>query len=191
MKYLLLKSFCPLPIITQEYQVLHSFQLHWLNTAKARQIILPDRYICSSICSAHTDYFASAPERNRERESAVGYTHCCYQLKCFWFASRKKISMPHKDATVLELPTGQKQSYHHQESWSFMKIKVVERCFKTDLFVASFETFGKIPPTPWASLEVFLGVYFWASKDNLVLANKTCMQLVKQDFKRKLLSSVP
>lgn len=29
-----------------------------------------------------------------------------------------------------------------------MKIKAVERCFKTDLFVAIFETSGKIPPTP-------------------------------------------
>lgn len=82
MKYPLLKSFCPLPIITQEYQLLHSFQLHWLNTAKARQAILPDRHICSSICSAHTDCFASAPEGNRKRESAIGSTHCHYQLKC-------------------------------------------------------------------------------------------------------------
>ena len=92
MKYLFLKSFCPLPIITQEYQLLHSFQLQWLNTAKACQTFLPDRHICSSICSAHTDYFASAPEGNRKRESAVGYTHCRYQLKCFWFASKKKRS---------------------------------------------------------------------------------------------------
>ena len=90
MKYLLLKSLCPLPIITQEYQLLHSFQLHWLNTAKACQAFLPDRHICSSICSAHTDCFASAPEENRKRETAVGYTHCRYQLKCFWFASKKK-----------------------------------------------------------------------------------------------------
>lgn len=41
-----------------------------------------------------------------------------------------------------------------------MKIKAVERCFETDLFVAIFETFGKIPPTPSVSLEVFLGVCF-------------------------------
>lgn len=83
MKYPLLKSFCSLPIITQEYQLLHSFQLHWLNIAKACQTILPDRHICYSICSAHTDCFASAPEGNRKRESAVGYIHCRYQLKCF------------------------------------------------------------------------------------------------------------
>lgn len=55
-----------------------------------------------------------------------------------------------------------------------MKIKAVERRFKTDLFVAIFETFGKIPPTPSVNLEVFLGVCFWESTDNLVLANKTC-----------------
>ena len=202
MKYLLLKSLCPLPIITQEYQLLHSFQLHWLNTAKACQAFLPDRRICSSICSAHTDCFASAPEENRKRETAVGYTHCRYQLKCFWFASKKKkkisiylsiyLSMPHKDATVLELLTGRKQHYHHQESWSFMKIKAVERCFKTDLFVAIFETFGKIPPTPWVSLEVFLGVCFWASMENLVLENKTCTTVGWTRFKKEtLLSSVP
>lgn len=74
MKYPLLRSFCPLPIITQEYQLLHSFQLHWLNTANARQTILPDRHICSSICSAHTDCFASAPEGNRRRECSWLYT---------------------------------------------------------------------------------------------------------------------
>lgn len=177
MKYPLLKSFCPLPIITQEYQLLHSFQLHWLNIAKARQTFLPDRHICSSICSAHTDCFASAPEGNRkERVQLAIHIVVQYQVKCFWSASKKKkkkISIPHKDATVLELLTGQKQSYHHQESWSFMKIKAAERSFKTDLFVAIFETFRKIPPTPWVSLEVFLGVCFWASMENLVLANKT------------------
>lgn len=160
MKYPLLRSFCPLPIITQEYQLLHSFQLHWLNTANARQTILPDRHICSSICSAHTDCFASAPEGNR-RECSWLYTLSlsvkvpliCKPKKKERTKERtgkkkKKISMPYKDATVLKLLTGQKQSSHHQESRSFMKIKAVERCFKTDLFVAIFETFGKIPPTP-------------------------------------------
>lgn len=81
-KYPLPISFCPLPITTQEYQLLHSFQLHWLNTANVHQIILPDRHICSSICSAHTDCFASTPEGNR-KVSVVGDTHCRYQLKCF------------------------------------------------------------------------------------------------------------
>lgn len=107
MKYLFLKSFCPLPIITQEYQLLHSFQLHWLNTAKACQTFLPDRYICSSICSAHTDYFASAPEGNRKRECSWLYTlslpvkvllickqkkrsACLTKMQLFWNSSLDK-----------------------------------------------------------------------------------------------------
>lgn len=75
MKYLLLKSFFHyLSKHKNNLQLLHSFQLHWLNTAKACQTILPDRCICSSICSAHMDCFASIPE-GQQKERVQLATH--------------------------------------------------------------------------------------------------------------------
>lgn len=168
------KVFSPLSIKTQEYQLLHSFQLHWLNTAKACQTILPDRCICSSICSAHTDYFASVPEGQQKKREWSWLHTWSLSVKVLLICKEKKKGRQSTSHTKRQLCGKLSQSHHHQESWSFMKIKSVERCSKADLFVPIFETFWKIPPTLSVSLEVFLGVYFWVSKDNLVLANKTC-----------------
>lgn len=134
------------------------------------------RYLFFHLLSTHRLLCISSWRTTEE--SAVGYRLCLHQLKCFWFQEREKgkvTNKPHKEATVWEALSGQKQSHHHQESWSFMKIKSVERWSKANLFVPIFETFWKIPPTLSVSLEVFLGVCFWVSKDNLVLANKTCI----------------
>ena len=154
-------------------------------------------YLFFHLLSTHWLFCISSWRKQKKRDCSWLYT-LLLSVKELLIRKQKKIyiyiyiSMPHKDATVLELLTGQKQHYHHHENWSFMTIKTVERCFKTDLFVAIFETLGKIPPTPWVSLEVFLGVCFWASMENLVLENRTCTSVSWTWFKKEtLLSSVP
>lgn len=58
-----------------------------MNTARPSQNILPGRYICSSICSAHIDRFALSPKGQQKTENGVGSMHCRYQLTYFGFSS--------------------------------------------------------------------------------------------------------
>lgn len=111
---------------------------------------------------------------NRKRESIVGYTHCHYQLKCLWFASKKRSTCHTKMQLFWNSSLDKSKAIITMRVDPLWKLKLLKDVLKTDLFVAIFETFWKIPPTLWVSLGVFLGVCFWASKDNLVLANKTC-----------------
>lgn len=66
-----------------------------------------------------------------------------------------------------------------------MKIKAVERCFKTDLFIAILKLLERYLQ-PLLSLEVFLGVCFERPWKISCWKTKHVLQLAEQDLKRKL-----
>lgn len=103
---------------------------------------------------------------------------------------KKKISMPHKDATVLELLDGQKQSYHHQENWSLWKLKLLKEVLKQICLLPFLKLLER-----YLQLLEWVSKFFWASVFEYpwiisCWQIKHVLQLVKRDFKRKFCLAV-